>query len=132
VRDSLFTHTECIVDYNNSNPQCIPFFFLLFYFFFHLFFPNFPFFLFFFQNYFPFFPTFPFFVYFFFKIIFVDFFFLILSWLKISLCNFFSLKYCEFLRCFPTWFFFFIFLFFKIIFVDFIFFNIELIENLGL
>jgi hypothetical protein len=57
----------------------------------------------------------------FFKIIFVDFTFLILSWLKISLYNFFPLKYCEFLRRFPTWFFIFIFWFFKIIFVDFIF-----------
>jgi hypothetical protein len=49
--------------------------------------------LFFFPNYFPFFPTFPlYFFWFFKKIIFIDFTFWILSWLKISLCNFFSFK----------------------------------------
>jgi len=100
VGDSLFTHTQCIVDYN---PQCIPLFFCFFFIF-----------LFFFQFS-------PFFSFIFFKIIFVDFTFLILSWLKISLCNFFPLKYCGLLQCFPAWFFFFLFLFFKIIFVDFIF-----------
>jgi hypothetical protein len=36
-----------------------------------------------------------------------------LNWLKISLYKFFPLKYCEFLRCFPTWFFFFTFLIFQ-------------------
>ena len=100
-------------------------FFLLF-----RFFSNFPFFLFifyfFFKITFLFFQVFLFFFLFIvFLIIFVDFTFSILSWLKISLCNFFPLKYYGLLRCFPTW-------FFKIIFVNFIFFNIELIENLVL
>ena len=51
-----------------------------------------------------------FFFFFFSKIIFVNFTFLILSRLKIQLCNCFPLKYCRLLRCFPTWFFYFIFL----------------------
>jgi len=55
-------------------------------------------------------------------------FFLILSWLKISLCNFFPFKYYGLLRCFSTWYFF-SYDFFKIIFVNFIFFNIKLVEN---
>ena len=49
-------------------------------------------------------------LFFFSKIIFVNFTFLILSRLKIQLCNCFPLKYCRLLRCFPTWFFYFIFL----------------------
>ena len=122
--DSLFTHTQCTVDYN-SNPECIPFFFLTFLFFFSNFLLFLFIFYFFFQNYFPFFSKFSSFFCLFFLIIFFDFTFLILSWLKISLCNFFPLKYYGLLRCFPTW-------FFKIIFVNFIFFNIELIENLVL
>jgi hypothetical protein len=57
-----------------------------------------------------FFPTFLFFffIYFFPKIIFVDFTFRILSWLKISLCNFFSLKQCWLLQCFSARFFYFL------------------------
>jgi hypothetical protein len=62
-----------------------------------------------------------FFLLFFFKMVFV-----------ISLCSFFSLKHCELLQCFPTWFLFCYsvshMFFFKIIFVEF-FFNIELVEN---
>jgi hypothetical protein len=49
-----------------------------------------------------------------------------LSWLNISLCNFFPLKYCGLLLCFPTWFFYFIF---QNYISWFYFFNIELIEN---
>ena len=117
MRNSLFTHTQCIVNYN-SNPQCIP----LFFYYFFVFFSKFPLFSFFFQNDFSFFPTFPFFLFiFFFQNYLCRFYFLILSWLKISLCNFFPLKYCELLWRFPTWFFYFIFLFFIILFFDFIF-----------
>jgi hypothetical protein len=125
VGDSLFTYTQCTVDYN-SNPKCIP---LFFFFYFFVFFPTFPFFclfFIFFSKLLSFFSKFSsFFLFIVFLIIFVDFTFSILSWLKISLCNFFPLKYYGLLRCFPTW-------FFKIIFVNFIFFNIELIENLVL
>jgi len=105
VGNSLFTHTQYTVDYNNV------FYFFHFFvlFFVHVLFFIFTFFLFF---------HFPFF---FLKIICVNFTFLILNWLKILLCNFFSLKYCGLLWCFFTWFFYFIFLFFKIMFVDFIF-----------
>jgi hypothetical protein len=123
VGDSLFTHTQCTVDYN-SNPECIPFFFDFFVFFFQLS-SFFVYFLFFFPKLLSFFFQVSSFFCLFFLIIFFDFTFLILSWLKISLCNFFPLKYYGLLRCFPTW-------FFKIIFVNFIFFNIELIENLVL
>jgi len=106
VGNSLFTHTQYTVDYNNVLLffslfcfifcACFIYFFLLFFLFFH----------------------FPFF---FLKIICVNFTFLILNWLKILLCNFFPLKYCGLLWYFFTWFFYFIFLFFKIMFVDFIF-----------
>ena len=97
MENSLFTHTQCIVDYN-SNPQCIPLFYVFFIFFFTLssFFSTFSFFLFF-VYFFFFFPKLL--SFFFLQIsplsfclIFVDFTFLILSWLKISLCNFFPLK----------------------------------------
>jgi hypothetical protein len=83
--------------------------------------------------------TFPFlllfvcFFVFFSKIIFVNFTFLILSWLKIQLFSFFPLKYYRFLRCFPTWFFCFIFYeVFQNCICWFYFFNIQLIENLVL
>ena len=69
------------------------------------------------------FPTW-FFCYFFSKIVFVDFIFLILSLLRIYLCNFFSLKHCELLQCFQHD----IFLFFPKLFLS-IFFNIELVKN---
>ena len=115
VGNLLFFHTQCTVDYNSNSP-CISFFslfFLHFHFFaLHLFFFFFPtvlllFFFFarflfffshsecitlpfFFLQYFPLFflSFYPFFWFFYPKIIFVNFIFLILSWLKISLCNF--------------------------------------------
>jgi hypothetical protein len=40
---------------------------------------------------------------FFFKIVSIDFIFFILSWLKILLLRFFSLKHCGLLQCFSTW-----------------------------
>ena len=55
----------------------------------------------------------------FFKIIFIDF-FIILSWLRIWFCNFFSLKHCWLLQCFFLS---------KIIFFFILFFNIELVKN---
>ena len=65
-----------------------------------------------------------FFCVFFFRIFFVDFIFLIWSWLKIQFCSIFSLKHCGLLQCFPHGFFFFFMIFFfcRIVFVDFIFF----------
>ena len=103
--------------------------FLFFFFYFFVFFPTFPFFclfFIFFSKLLSFFSKFSsfFFVYCFFNYL-CRFYFFNIEWLKISLCNFFPLKYYGLLRCFPTW-------FFKIIFVNFIFFNIELIENLVL
>ena len=75
------------------------------------------------------------------KIIFVDFIFLILSWLKITTIVFLT-KHCGLLQCFSTWvffllFLFFLFLFFYMIFFQnclccFYFFNIKLVENLAL
>jgi hypothetical protein len=72
---------------------------------------------------------------FFFKMIFVNFNFFILSWLRI-LFRSLKKKHCGLLQCFPTWFLFYYSVsphvfFFKIIFVEF-FFNIVLIENLAL
>jgi hypothetical protein len=52
----------------------------------------------------------PFFLFIYFSKIICQFYFLILSWLKILSCNFFTFKYYGLLRCFPTWFFYFIFL----------------------
>ena len=52
-------------------------------------------------------------------------FFLILSWLRIKICNFSSLKHCELLQCFPMWFF---YDFFQNYLCRF-FFNIELVKN---
>ena len=51
-------------------------------------------------------------------------FFLILSWLRIWFCNFFSLKHCWLLQCFSTLF----FLSPKLSFFI-LFFNIELVKN---
>ena len=64
-----------------------------------------------------FFPTVLFFSFIFFlKIIFVNCTFLILSWLKDSLCNVFPLKYYGLLQCFSTWFFYFSKLYLSILF----------------
>ena len=68
---------------------------------------------------------FSFFCSFFPKIISVDLIFLILSWLRILLYNFFSLKHCELLQCFPIWFFYY---FFQNYLCPFLF-NIKLVKN---
>jgi hypothetical protein len=67
----------------------------------------------------------------FFKIISVDFIFLILSCLRIQFCNFFSLKHYWLLQCFFTWFFLFLFFlwFFPKLSFLILFFNIELVKN---
>jgi len=77
------------------------------------------------------------FVMFFPKIIFVNFIFLILSWLRIVITSkykFFLKKHYGLIQFFLTWFFssffcvFFVIFFSKIIFIDFIFLNIELVK----
>ena len=66
--------------------------------------------------------------------VFLNFIFFILSWLRILLRSFKKKKHCGLLQCFSTWFLFcysvFLYFFFKIIFVD--FFYIELVKNLAL
>ena len=74
---------------------------------------------------------FLFFCYDFFKIIFVNFIFLILSWVRIQLCNLFFFKTLQIAVVFPhiVFFLFFYYDFFQIYLCRFYFFNIELIEN---
>ena len=72
----------------------------------------------------------------FFKMIFVDFIFFILSWLRIYLCSFFKKKQYELLQCFPYIVFVlrqcFLYIFLKSYLYQIYFFNIELADNLAL